>query len=133
MALIAWDLLDLINKAPQGTKIWVLQTRERRKMVVISVMFEHPIEGLILFETGCGKDCPGAWGAPVNDIFARVDTEDQELDIEIPSTTDTDIGPCWRTELKHAFYSVTTKSDLGAYLPHYMKFDLAAKTSVCLG
>ncbi|KAK5012879.1 hypothetical protein LTR16_004599 [Cryomyces antarcticus] len=121
-------------------------------MVVISVMIEHPIEGLILFETGCGKDYPEAWGAPLNDIFARVDyTEDQELDMAIAKCgknikdvkmvimghlhldyagglenfLGTDV-PIYvhETELKHAFYSVATKSDLGAYLPHYMKFDL---------
>jgi len=27
-------------------------------------------------------------------------------------------------ELKHAFYSVATKSDLGVYLPHYLTFDI---------
>lgn len=27
-------------------------------------------------------------------------------------------------ELKHAFYSVATKSDLGVYLPQYLSFDL---------
>jgi glyoxylase-like metal-dependent hydrolase (beta-lactamase superfamily II) len=27
-------------------------------------------------------------------------------------------------ELKHAFYSVATKTDFGVYLPHYLSFDL---------
>jgi glyoxylase-like metal-dependent hydrolase (beta-lactamase superfamily II) len=27
-------------------------------------------------------------------------------------------------ELKHAFYSVATKTDLGVYLPHYLTFDI---------
>lgn len=38
--------------------------------------------------------------------------------------------PIWvhEKELKHAFYSVATKSDLGVYLPHYLKFNLNWKT-----
>ena len=31
-------------------------------------------------------------------------------------------------ELKHAFYSVATKSDLGVYLPHYLQFDINWQT-----
>lgn len=31
-------------------------------------------------------------------------------------------------ELKHAFYSVATKTDLGVYLPHYLTFDLNWRT-----
>ncbi|OCK83822.1 Metallo-hydrolase/oxidoreductase [Lepidopterella palustris CBS 459.81] len=169
--------IDLINKAPEGTKLWLLHvgnlecdeawfkrgggsstrsnpntTRERRKLVMISVLIEHPTEGLILFETGSGKDYPDVWGAPLNDIFARVDyTEDQELGAQIKKTGH-DIKdvkmvvmghlhldhagglenfrgtgvPIYvhEKELKHAFYSVATKSDLGVYLPHYLTFDI---------
>lgn len=101
--------VDLVNKAPPGTKLWLLncgfleaeegwfkrgggvstksdpkKAPERRKMVVISVLIEHPTEGLILFETGSGKDFPNVWGAPLNDIFAQVDyNEEQELDKQI--------------------------------------------------
>lgn len=31
-------------------------------------------------------------------------------------------------ELKHAFYSVATKSDLGVYLPTYLQFDINWQT-----
>lgn len=33
--------------------------RARRKLVAISALIEHPTEGLILFETGTGKNYPG--------------------------------------------------------------------------
>ena len=98
-------------------------------------------EGLILFETGAGPNYPDVWGAPLNDLFARVEyTEDQELDKAIEKTghsikdvkcvimghlhldhaggleyfKGTDV-PIWvhEIELKHAFYSVLTKTDLG--------------------
>ncbi len=126
--------------------------RERRKLVIISVLIEHPTEGLILFETGAGKDYPEVWGVPLNDIFARVDySEDQELEAQIAKTghnikdvkavimghlhldhaggLEHFIGtqvPIYvhETELKHAFYSVATGSDLGVYLPTYLKFEL---------
>jgi glyoxylase-like metal-dependent hydrolase (beta-lactamase superfamily II) len=94
-----------------------------------------------LFETGAGPDYPEVWGAPLNDIFARVDyTKDQELDAQIAKTghnikdvkavimghlhidhaggltyfKGTDV-PIWvhELELKHAYFSVLTKTDLG--------------------
>jgi glyoxylase-like metal-dependent hydrolase (beta-lactamase superfamily II) len=76
-------------------------------MVIISVLIEHPTEGLLLFETGGGKDYPEVWGAPINDVssmtqsamrnsskyslhgqvFARVDYEaDHELEAQIAKT-----------------------------------------------
>ncbi|EME78472.1 uncharacterized protein MYCFIDRAFT_36838 [Pseudocercospora fijiensis CIRAD86] len=117
----------------------------RRKMVIISVLIEHPTEGLILFETGAGQNYPEVWGAPTNDIFARCDyTEEHELPAQIAKTgheikdvkavimghlhidhagglenfKGTDV-PIYvhEKEIKHAFYSVATKSDLGVYLP----------------
>jgi len=129
---------------------------ERRKMAMISVLIDHPKVGLILYEVGAGKDYPTAWGPPVNDIFARVDyTSDQELPAAIAATGNsikdikaviighlhidhagglenfrgTDI-PVYvhELELKHAFYSVATKSDLGVYMPHYLNFDINWKT-----
>lgn len=110
-------------------------------MVVISVLIEHPTEGLILYETGCGKDYPEVWGVPINDVFARINyTEEKELDAAIAKTghnikdikaviighlhldhagglehfagTDVPIY-CHEQELKHAFYSVATKYDIG--------------------
>lgn len=127
-------------------------TRERRKLIQLAVLIEHPTEGLILYETGSGRDYPEVWGAPVNDIFARVDYEDdQELDVQIKKTghdikdvkmviighlhldhaggleyfRKTNV-PVYvhELEIKHAFYSVATKSDLGVYLPHYLTFDI---------
>lgn len=50
--------------------------RERRKLVMLSILIEHPTEGLILYETGAGDDYPEAAGSPSNDIFARVDYDD---------------------------------------------------------
>jgi hypothetical protein len=40
---------------------------------MISILISHPTEGLILYETGCGHDYPRVWGAPLNDLFNRVD------------------------------------------------------------
>jgi glyoxylase-like metal-dependent hydrolase (beta-lactamase superfamily II) len=127
----------------------------RRKLVIISVLIEHPTEGLILFETGGGKDYPEVWGAPLNDIFARVDySEDHELDAQIKKTghdikdvkavimghlhldhagglehfKGTDV-PIYvhEKEIKHAYFSVATKTDIGVYLPKDLGFDLNFK------
>lgn len=35
---------------------------QRRKGVIISVLIEHPTEGLLLFETGGGENYPEVWG-----------------------------------------------------------------------
>ncbi|KAK3049657.1 hypothetical protein LTR09_009079 [Extremus antarcticus] len=104
--------LDTINQAPAGTKLWLLHCGNieadegffmrgggtstasnpdpgvtRRKGVIISVLIEHPTEGLILFETGGGENYPEVWGAPLNDIFARCDyTPDHELTAQIKKT-----------------------------------------------
>lgn len=45
---------------------------ERRELAMISALIDHPKDGLILYELGAGKDYPAIWGAPLNDIFARV-------------------------------------------------------------
>ncbi|SMQ54035.1 unnamed protein product [Zymoseptoria tritici ST99CH_1A5] len=173
--------LDLINQAPEGTKLWLLHcgnleadqgwfTRgggtstasnpkpesQRRKVVIICVLIEHPTEGLILFETGGGENYPEVWGAPLNDIFARVDYQtDHELPTQIAKTghsikdvkavimghlhldhagglehfKGTDV-PIYvhEKELKHAFHSVATKSDIGVYLPKDLGFDLNWKS-----
>jgi len=128
----------------------------RKELAMISILIEHPTEGCLLYETGSGKDYPEVWGAPVNDIFARSNySPDHELKAAIEKTGHTlkDIKgvmighlhldhaggleefmgtdvPIWvhEKELKHAFYSVATKSDLGVYLPHYLKFNLNWKT-----
>ncbi|EKG11657.1 Beta-lactamase-like protein [Macrophomina phaseolina MS6] len=125
---------------------------ERRELVIVSALIEHPTEGLILFETGAGKDYLKNWGAPLNDIFAQANYDpDQELESQIAKTgheisdvtavimghlhldhaggleyfRGTDV-PIYvhEKELKHAFYSVASKSDLGVYLPQHLTFDL---------
>lgn len=111
-----------------------------------------PYRRLILFETGGGDNYPEVWGAPLNDIFALVDYEaGHELPAQIKkfghdikdvkavimghmhldhaggleNFKGTDV-PIWihEKELKHAYYSVATKSDLGVYLPKDLGFDL---------
>ncbi|KAH6877590.1 beta-lactamase-like protein [Alternaria rosae] len=115
-------------------------------------LISHPTEGLVLFETGPGKDYPDVWGPQLNDIFARENyCEDHDLDAAIRKTGNdikdvkavimghlhldhagglehfrgTDV-PIYthEQELKNAFYSVATKTDLGVYLPTYLQFDL---------
>lgn len=110
-------------------------------MVLTAALIDHPTEGLILFETGPGEAYPEVWGPPLNDIFGRVDYEsDHELEASLAKTghsikdikavvmghlhldhagglqkfsgTDTPIY-VHEEELKNAFYSVATKSDLG--------------------
>ncbi|KAK4494711.1 hypothetical protein PRZ48_014067 [Zasmidium cellare] len=167
--------LDLVNKAPELLHCGNIEVDEgwfmrgggtttasnpkniatRRKGVIISVLIEHPTEGLILFETGGGDNYPEVWGAPLNDIFARVEyTPDQELPAQIKKTghdikdvkavimghmhldhagglenfRGSDI-PIWihEKELKHAYFSVATKKDIGVYLPKDLDFSLNFK------
>ena len=73
------------NVCPKGTKMWVLEVgwleadegfvirggntslkstedkpfvNKRRQLPMYCILIEHPVEGLILWETGCGKDYP---------------------------------------------------------------------------
>ena len=81
-------------------------------MVMISVLISHPTEGLLLYETGAGRDYPEVWGPQLSDVFARVNyTKDHELDAAIAKTGHSikDV----EEELKNAFYSVASKTDLG--------------------
>lgn len=84
-------LNHVLNKAPKGTKCHVIclgylqadagwfkrggntslmsnpkgpAEPERRDLIMYAVLIEHPTEGLILWETGCGKDYPGKPIAP---------------------------------------------------------------------
>lgn len=50
---------------------------KRRNLPMYCVLIEHPHEGLILWETGCGKDYPEIWGPIVSDLFARIRYEPQ--------------------------------------------------------
>ncbi|TAQ89398.1 hypothetical protein B7494_g2252 [Chlorociboria aeruginascens] len=173
--------LDGFVQAPPGTKLWLLHLgnleadmgwmlrggatstasapnapRERRELAMISVLISHPTEGLILYETGAGRDYPTIWGAPLNDIFARTGYKpEHELPAAIAATgndikdvkaiimghlhldhaggldefRNTNI-PVYvhEIELKNAFHAVATKTDLGVYLPSYLHFDINWQT-----
>lgn len=161
---------------PDGTKFWILKlgtleadmswakrggsvstrsnpnpTNERRKLTMYGILIEHPTEGLILWETGGGKDYPELAGAPINDIFAKVDEqpeEDLEPQLKRCGFQLTDVRMVimghlhldhaggllefkgtgvpivvHERELKNAFYSVAAKTDLGVYMPYYMDFE----------
>jgi len=108
-------------------------------MIMMCVLIEHPVEGLLLFETGAGPNYPDVWGPQLSDVFARIDyVEDQELDAAIQKTGH-DIKDvkgviaghlhldhaggleyfrgtkipiyCHELEMKNAFYSVAAKID----------------------
>ncbi|KXT19015.1 hypothetical protein AC579_8751 [Pseudocercospora musae] len=172
------------NVCPVGTKFWLLEVgwleadeafvlrggntslkstenqafvNKRRQLPMYCVLIEHPIEGLILWETGCGKDYPTVWGSQLADIFTRVKYEPHhELDAAIEATghrledvkkiiighlhldhaggldlfLDRKDIEIWvhDLELRSAFWSVATGADVGVYLKHYMKLDLNWKT-----
>ena len=99
----------------RGGNISLASTKEksfvnkRRQLPMYCVLIDHPVrrarifppyashgfaltqitqhDGLILWETGCGKDYPEIWGPVVSDIFARVRYEPQhELRADIAAT-----------------------------------------------
>lgn len=104
--------IDLINQAPEGTKLWLLHVgnlecdegwfkraantstlstpnppSSRRKLILLSILISHPTAGLILYETGAGDTYPTIVGPQVNDIFARVDyTPAMNLSAQIACT-----------------------------------------------
>lgn len=172
------------NVCPKGTKMWLLEVgwleadegfvirggntslmstkdksfvNKRRQLPMYCVLIEHPIEGCILWETGCGKDYPEVWGPQVADVFSRVKYEPHhELDAAIEATghkledikkiiighlhldhaggldmfLDRKDVEIWvhDLELRSAFWSVATGADVGVYLKHYLKLDLNWKT-----
>ncbi|KAL5621052.1 hypothetical protein FOBRF1_004298 [Fusarium oxysporum] len=110
-----------------------ISENKRRHLVMISVLIEHPEDGLFLYETGAEH------------------SEDLELDVAIKKTgydikdvKGVIIGhlhldhaggleyfrgtgvPIYVHEmgLKNAFYSVATRVEIGVYLPTYLQFDL---------
>ena len=166
---------------PNGTKLWLLNLgvlecdeaflmrgagtsslsnpsppAQRRELSVIAALVHHPTIGLFLFETGCAENLEVKWGAPLTDIFARVQyTESMKLPAAIKATGNdikdvkavimghlhldhagglehfqgTDIPIyCHQIELQHAFWAVATKADLGVYLPSYLTYDLNWQT-----
>lgn len=130
---------------------------KRRQMPMYCVLIDHPHEGLILWETGCGVDYPTVWGPALSDVFSRVRYEPKhELKNAVEATghkledikkiiighlhldhaggldqflhrKDVEI---WvhDKELRAAFWSVATGADVGVYLQHYLKLDLNWKT-----
>ncbi|KAG5985069.1 hypothetical protein E4U55_001810 [Claviceps digitariae] len=130
---------------------------KRRELPMYCILIDHPVEGLILWETGCGEDYPTVWGPGLSDVFARIRYEPQhELKAAIEATghdikdvkkiiighlhidhaggldafldrTDVEI---WvhDKELRSALWSVATGADVGVYLEHYLKLGLNWKT-----
>jgi len=172
------------NVCPKGTKFWLLEVgwlecdeafvvrggntslkstennafvNKRRELPMYCILIDHPIEGVILWETGCGKDYPEVWGPVVADIFSRVRYEPKhELKAAVEATghkledvkkiiighlhldhaggldmfldrKDIEIWVHDR-ELRSAFWSVATGADVGVYLEHYLKLGLNWKT-----
>jgi hypothetical protein len=56
-------------------------TNKRRQLIMLSFLIEHPTEGLILYETGGGKEYPEMVGLHINDVFSRVDY-DNSMDLD---------------------------------------------------
>ncbi|KAG9562893.1 Metallo-hydrolase/oxidoreductase, partial [Aureobasidium melanogenum] len=172
------------NVCPKGTKLWLLECgwlecdegfvirggntslgstagrsfeNKRRALPVYCCLISHPHEGLILWETGCGKDYPDVWGPQVHDVFCRVKYEDRHelrnavaatgnkiedikkviighLHLDHAGGLDEFMGrkdvEIWvhDRELRSAFWSVATGADAGVYLKHYLDLDLDWKT-----
>ncbi|KAJ6783008.1 hypothetical protein PWT90_08343 [Aphanocladium album] len=130
---------------------------KRRELALYCVLIDHPREGLILWETGCGKDYPDVWGPATSDVFARVRYEPKhELSAAIRAAghdisdvkkiiighlhldhaggldqfLDRKDVEIWvhEEELKSAFWSVATGADDAVYLAHYLNLGLNWKT-----
>lgn len=70
-------------KSTEGEKF----VNKRRELPMYCVLINHPHEGVILWETGCGVDYPTVWGPQVMDVFARVKYEPRhELKAAIEAT-----------------------------------------------
>jgi glyoxylase-like metal-dependent hydrolase (beta-lactamase superfamily II) len=59
-------------------------------VVVVAILIEHPqVDGLILFETGCGPDMDANWGGVLQDVFAPTPgpfSDEQTLPARIKQT-----------------------------------------------
>ncbi|RVX71096.1 hypothetical protein B0A52_03462 [Exophiala mesophila] len=124
---------------------------KRRTMICIAALIEYPGLGLILFETGCAEDVDTEWGAPLTDVFPRVEYRDsQKLPAAIRATGNdirdvraiimghlhldhagglehfvgTDV-PIYvhEEEFKHACWAVGTGADRGVYQHKYISLD----------
>ncbi len=124
--------------------------RVRRQLQMIGAVIEHPRAGPILFEVGGAPNARELWPEPVFEAFAvtgyarenRLEVALGEAGYELKDIKAVIIGhmhldhaggleffrgrdvPVYvhEAELKNAFYSVATKEDFGAYLPHYLDF-----------
>ncbi|KAK8196116.1 hypothetical protein M8818_007269 [Zalaria obscura] len=168
------------NVCPPGTKMWLLElgwleadegfvirggntsllstagqsfVNKRRALPMYACLIEHPHEGLILWETGSGKDYPEVWGPQVADVFSRIRYDPKhELRAAVEATghkleeikkiiighlhldhaggldmfLDRKDVEIWvhDKELRSAFWSVATGADVGVYLEHYLKLGL---------
>ncbi|KAJ5224389.1 uncharacterized protein N7469_007892 [Penicillium citrinum] len=98
-------------------------TNQRRELVLISALIEHPDAGLILYDVGCAEDLEVAWPAPVTDVFPRVKySDEQKLPNAIKATGNDikDVKAVIIKEFKHACWAIAAKADLGVYQGHYM-------------
>ncbi|KAJ5318135.1 hypothetical protein PENANT_c043G07542 [Penicillium antarcticum] len=130
---------SLSNQNPQN---------RRRDLALLSALIEYPGIGLILYETGCAEDLDVKWGAPLTDVFPRVEYSDNHRLPNAIKATGNDIKdvkavlighlhldhagglehfvdtnvPIYvhEEEFKHACWAVATGADLGVYLGHYM-------------
>ncbi|CAO1638212.1 unnamed protein product [Parajaminaea phylloscopi] len=173
-------LSHVLNQAPKGTKMIVLDLGNliadmsfvlrganistasnptgpaqpvRRALSVNAVLIDHPEEGLILFDTGCGPNIQRQWG-PVADVFApELDEEKNSLASQIKAAgydhkdikkiiishlhldhagdlnlfLDSPSKPeiwCHKLELESAFFSAATGADDVVYMKHYLSLDL---------
>lgn len=58
---------------------------KRRKAVIISVLIEHPTEGLILFETGGGENYPE--GEPIAQMIVQTKLTFQQFGVHHSTTS----------------------------------------------
>lgn len=124
---------------------------KRRKLPMYCVLIEHPMAGLLLYETGGGENWPEMTG-PVNDVFNRVIYEKEHNLVNAIKSTGHDITdvkavilghlhtdhaaglgyfkgskvPVWchEQELRSAFLCVATGMDDAVYLKDYLDLDL---------
>ena len=91
MLEVGWLECDVVRRGNVSLKSTANQAfvNKRRELPLYCVLIEYPHEGLILWETGCGKDCPEVWGPAMPDVFARIHYEPRhELRAAIEATRD---------------------------------------------
>ncbi|KAF2223429.1 beta-lactamase-like protein [Elsinoe ampelina] len=125
----------------------------RRLMPMYCVLISHPHEGLILWETGGGKNFPTDVGPAIADVFTRVKYEPEHELAAAIAKTGHDIGEVKKVvlghlhidhaggledfvgregvevwvhdkELRGAFWSVATGADDQVYMGHCLRLDI---------